>query len=226
MTPKCLPKRTRQKRRKGGGREKSGRRGGGREREGKWGERERKSVGNFNLPRVTKRLATPRIATACWIRNRTFRSTCTKKKRGGKIVAIEARCGCGRAYTHTRTHTRIRTHVYAHASMVASIGWLPLRRVETSLHRFRVEAARSLDFYSISFHLSPLPPPRSSLSRRLPPSPSRFPFHAIDFPFAKRKNVSSATPIHRPGGEELNFAGWISRWNDDLRVQIRLRRLQ
>lgn len=220
MTPKCLPKRTRQKRRKGGGREKSGRRGGGREREGKWGERERKSVGNFNLPRVTKRLATPRIATACWIRNRTFRSTCTKKKRGGKIVAIETRCGCGRAYTHTRIH------VYAHASMVASIGWLPLRRVETSLHRFRVEAARSLDFYSISFHLSPLPPPRSSLSRRLPPSPSRFPFHAIDFPFAKRKNVSSATPIHRPGGEELNFAGWISRWNDDLRVQIRLRRLQ
>lgn len=124
------------------------------------------------------------------------------------------------------THTHARTHVYAHASMVASIGWLPLRRVETSLHRFRVEAARSLDFYSISFHLSPLPPPRSSLSRRLPPSPSRFPFHAIDFPFAKRKNVSSATPIHRPGGEELNFAGWISRWNDDLRVQIRLRRLQ
>lgn len=65
-------------------------------------------------------------------------------------MAIEARCGWTRAHTHTRAH--------AHASMVPSIGWLPLRRVETSLHRFRVEAARSLDFYSISFHLSLLPP--------------------------------------------------------------------
>lgn len=130
MTPKCLPKRTRQKRRKGGGREKSGRRGGGREREGKWGERERKSVGNFNLPRVTKRLATPRIATACWIRNRTFRSTCTKKKRGGKIVAIEARCGCGRAYTHTRTHTRIRTRLDGSKYRLTSVA--PSRNFVTS----------------------------------------------------------------------------------------------
>lgn len=60
---------------------------------------------------------------------------------------------------------------------------------------------------------------RSSLSRLPHPSSLRaLPFHAIDFPFAKRKNVSSADS---GGGEELNFAAWISRYeeNDDLRVQ-------
>lgn len=49
---------------KGGvGKEAGGREGETEMRE--WRERERKSVGNFNLPRVTKRLATPSIATVC-----------------------------------------------------------------------------------------------------------------------------------------------------------------
>lgn len=101
---------------------------------------------------------------------------------------------------------------------------LPLRR-ESKLRYIvsDVEAARSLDFYSISFHLSLLPPSvLHPYPRRPHPSTSlrALPFHAIDFPFAKRKNVSSADS-GGGGGEELNFAAWISRYeeNDDLRVQ-------
>lgn len=57
------------------------------------GRREGKTVGNFNLPRVTKRLATPQhveFVTALFLLR-------VKEKRRGKIVAIETRCGCMRA---------------------------------------------------------------------------------------------------------------------------------
>lgn len=146
------------------------------EEEGQKVNGEGKTVGNFNLPRVTKRLATPRIATL----NVEFVTALFRvnEKRRGKIVAIEARCACMRA-------------------CLDGIGSsLPLRR-ESKLRYIvsDVEAARSLDFYSISFHLSLLPPSvLHPYPRRPHPSTSlrALPFHAIDFPFAKRKNVSSA----------------------------------
>lgn len=121
-----------------------------------------------------------------------------------------------RAHTHTRTHTPRWYQVSVDFRCAES----KLRYIVSELKRRAPWISTRFLSISHSFHR------RSSLSRRLPPSPSRFPFHAIDFPLAKRKNVSSATPIHHWGGEELNFAAWISRWNDDLRVQIRLRRLQ
>lgn len=100
---------------------------------------------------------------------------------------------------------------------------LPLRR-ESKLRYIvsDVEAARSLDFYSISFHLSLLPP--SVLhpyhgAHTLPPVFARSPFTRSTF--HSRRERMFPPPIRGEEGEELNFAAWISRYeeNDDLRVQ-------
>lgn len=173
------------------------------EEEGQKVNGEGKTVGNFNLPRVTKRLATPRIATACWIRNRTFPRERKKKRKD-------------RGY---------RSEVWLYARMsrwyrfIASVApW-----VETSLHRFRCRSG-ALPGFLLDFFPSLTPSTFRPSSLSTAPTPfhqsSRAPLSRDRLSIREEKECFLRRFGGR-GGEELNFAAWISRYeeNDDLRVQ-------